>query len=151
MDRAKKLETEDFRVYATTNLKVLENRSYRNYTNQPRHCHMQFFRQVLSPLGLYHCLVYRNQPHGRTVGRHAHATKAAVEEGRPIVIHTPLVSLTKAQIIARGLELGVDYSQTTSCYDPAADGAACRQCEACLLRQRGFAEAGVEDPARCVR
>jgi molybdenum cofactor biosynthesis enzyme MoaA len=62
---AKKLETGDFTVYETTNLKVLENRTYKNYTRQPKMCHMQFFRQVISPLGLYNCPAYRNQPHGR--------------------------------------------------------------------------------------
>ena len=64
IDEAQKLETDSFKVYETTNLKVLENRSYKNYTQQPHHCHMQFFRQVLSPLGMYNCPVYRNQPHG---------------------------------------------------------------------------------------
>lgn len=76
------------------------------------------------------------------------ATKAAVE-GRPLTIHTPLVQLTKAQIIARGTELGVDYALTTSCYDPV-DGAACGQCDSCQLRLRGFADAGLKDPARYV-
>ncbi len=76
------------------------------------------------------------------------ATKAAVEQTRPLTIHTPLINLTKAQIIRRGLELGVDYSLTISCYDPTDDGVACGHCDACLLRLRGFAENGVEDPAR---
>jgi 7-cyano-7-deazaguanine synthase len=76
------------------------------------------------------------------------ATKAAVEGARAVTIHAPLVHLTKAQIIARGLELGVDYVLTTSCYDPAADGAACGHCDACLLRLKGFAENGMRDPAR---
>ncbi len=78
------------------------------------------------------------------------ATKAAVEGSRQVKIHTPLIHSTKAEIIRRGLELGVDYSLTTSCYDPAADGAACGHCDACLLRLRGFAENGVEDPAAYV-
>jgi 7-cyano-7-deazaguanine synthase len=65
-----------------------------------------------------------------------------------LVIHAPLVRLTKAAIIRRGLELGVDYALTHSCYDPAPDGAACGHCDACLLRRRGFAEAGVTDPTR---
>ena len=73
------------------------------------------------------------------------ATKAAVE-GQTITIRTPLIRLTKAQIIRWGLDLGVDYSLTTSCYDPAPQGAACGQCDACLLRQRGFAELGMVDP-----
>jgi len=75
------------------------------------------------------------------------ATKAAVTGARPVTIHTPLLHLTKGQIIRRGLELGVDYSQTRSCYDPSPAGAACGHCDACLLRLKGFAENGVEDPA----
>ena len=58
----------------STNLKVLENGTFRDYTDQPRHCHMQFFRQVLSPLGMYNCPVYRNQPHGRIGDAEAYAT-----------------------------------------------------------------------------
>jgi 7-cyano-7-deazaguanine synthase len=74
------------------------------------------------------------------------ATKAGVEGTSPITIHAPLINLTKAQIIRRGLELGVDYGLTTSCYDPSTDGVACGQCDACLLRLRGFAENNVQDP-----
>jgi 7-cyano-7-deazaguanine synthase len=77
------------------------------------------------------------------------ATRAGVE-GRPLRVHAPLIHLTKAGIIHRGLELGVDYGLTHSCYDPAPDGAACGACDACLLRLRGFAEAGVRDPVRYV-
>jgi 7-cyano-7-deazaguanine synthase len=77
-------------------------------------------------------------------------TKAGVEGESPFRIHTPLIQMTKAQIIGRGLQLGVDYSMTTSCYDPPAAGAACGHCEACLLRLRGFAQNRVEDPARYV-
>jgi 7-cyano-7-deazaguanine synthase len=73
------------------------------------------------------------------------ATKAAIE-GRPITVHTPLIHWSKAEIIRRGLQLGVDYGLTTSCYDPGGDGRACGRCDACLLRLRGFAENGVEDP-----
>ena len=73
------------------------------------------------------------------------ATRAGVEGAR-LVLHTPLIALTKADIIRRGLELGVDFSLTCSCYDPAPDGGPCRRCDACVLRQKGFAEAGVEDP-----
>jgi len=76
------------------------------------------------------------------------ATKAAVEGGCSVRIHTPLIQLTKAQIIQRGWQLGVDYGQTISCYDPSEDGRACGQCDACLLRKKGFADAGVEDPTR---
>ncbi len=76
------------------------------------------------------------------------ATKAAVEGTQRVKIHTPLINLTKAQIIKQGLELGVDYSLTTSCYDPSSDGAACGHCDACLLRLKGFAENEIADPAR---
>jgi 7-cyano-7-deazaguanine synthase len=75
------------------------------------------------------------------------ATRAGVEQGNAIRIHTPLIQLTKAQIIERGLKLGVDYGITLSCYDPAPDGAACGRCDACLLRLKGFRELGLEDPA----
>jgi 7-cyano-7-deazaguanine synthase len=75
------------------------------------------------------------------------ATRAGVEQSRRLTIHTPLIELSKREIIERGLALGVDYSLTLTCYDPAADGAACGRCEACLLRLKGFREAGMEDPA----
>ena len=75
------------------------------------------------------------------------ATKAGVEGQSPLRIHTPLIELTKAQIIHRGLELGVDYSLTRTCYDPSAEGLACGTCDACLLRLKGFAELGLRDPA----
>lgn len=75
------------------------------------------------------------------------ATRAATEEGRRLRVHAPLLHLTKAEIVRLGLSLGVDYGLTTSCYDPAADGAACGRCDACQLRLRGFAEAGASDPA----
>jgi 7-cyano-7-deazaguanine synthase len=74
------------------------------------------------------------------------ATKAAVEGGQYLHIHSPLIRLSKAQIIRRGLELGVDYSLTSSCYDPSATGEACGRCDSCLLRLKGFAEAGAVDP-----
>jgi 7-cyano-7-deazaguanine synthase len=75
------------------------------------------------------------------------ATRAGVEEGRRLTIHTPLIQLSKREIIERGLALGVDYSLTLTCYDPSPDAAACGHCEACLLRLKGFREAGLEDPA----
>ena len=75
------------------------------------------------------------------------ATRAGVE-GRGVRIQTPLLRWTKAQIILRGLELGVDYGLTTSCYDPDETGAACGACDACLLRRRGFADVGAADPIR---
>jgi 7-cyano-7-deazaguanine synthase len=74
------------------------------------------------------------------------ATRGGVEGTNPIRIRTPLIDLSKAQIIRRGIELGVDYAPTQSCYDPKDDGAACGHCDACQLRLRGFAEAGIKDP-----
>jgi 7-cyano-7-deazaguanine synthase len=76
------------------------------------------------------------------------ATRTGVEGGGGITIHTPLIALSKREIVAEGLALGLDYSITSTCYDPAPDGAACGRCEACLLRLKGFAEAGVTDPAK---
>lgn len=76
------------------------------------------------------------------------ATRAGVEHGVRLAIHAPLLRLTKAEIVARGLALGLDFAITSTCYDPAADGAACGRCEACRLRLKGFEEAGVPDPAR---
>lgn len=75
------------------------------------------------------------------------ATRAGVE-GRGLIIHAPLVELTKAQIIQLGARLGVEYSLTHSCYDPAPDGAACGRCDSCLLRAAGFAAAAIPDPTR---
>ncbi len=74
------------------------------------------------------------------------ATKAGVEGSQRLTIHTPLIKLTKAQIIQRGLELGVDYSMTWSCYDPMPSGEPCGRCDSCLLRLKGFSEIGLEDP-----
>jgi 7-cyano-7-deazaguanine synthase len=74
------------------------------------------------------------------------ATKASVESDSPLTIHTPLIDLTKGQIVARGLALGVDYSMTLSCYDPGLGGVSCGHCDACLLRAKGFAENGLRDP-----
>jgi 7-cyano-7-deazaguanine synthase len=76
------------------------------------------------------------------------ATKAGVEGRQSLKIHAPLIALSKAQIIARGIELGVDYSMTSSCYDPSSAGQPCGQCDSCLLRQKGFRENGIEDPLR---
>ena len=75
------------------------------------------------------------------------ATKMGTEEGKRITIHTPLIAMTKKQIVEAGLRLGVDYSMTISCYDPDERGEACGACDACLLRLKGFSEAGVADPA----
>lgn len=77
------------------------------------------------------------------------ATRAAVE-GHDLTLHAPLVNLTKAQIIRRGLDLGVDYSLTHSCYDPNPEGHACGACDSCLIRKKGFEEAGVKDVTRYV-
>jgi len=74
------------------------------------------------------------------------ATRAGVE-GRPLRILAPLLEWSKAQIIRRGLDLGVDYGLTWSCYDPSPGGAPCGRCDSCILRARGFAEAGARDPA----
>lgn len=74
------------------------------------------------------------------------ATKAGVDGSGAIRIHAPLIHWTKAEIIQRGLQLGVDYSDTISCYDPDEHGNACGHCDACLLRQRGFAQLGLKDP-----
>jgi 7-cyano-7-deazaguanine synthase len=73
------------------------------------------------------------------------ATRAGVQ-GERLHVHTPLINLTKAEIIRRGLALGLDYGLTHSCYDPAPDGAPCRRCDSCVLRAKGFTEAGVPDP-----
>ena len=74
------------------------------------------------------------------------ATKAGVEGYQRLQIHTPLIAMTKAEIIREGLRLRVDYGLTTSCYDPGPDGAPCGSCDSCLLRAKGFAEAGAADP-----
>lgn len=76
------------------------------------------------------------------------ATKAGVEDKARFTIHAPLLELTKAEIIRLGTKLGVDYSATVSCYDPSPDGEACGECDSCQLRQKGFQEAGFEDPIR---
>ncbi|MDB4907780.1 MAG: queC [Gemmatimonadetes bacterium] len=78
------------------------------------------------------------------------ATRGGVEGTAPVTIRTPLMMLTKAQIVALGTELGVDYGMTQSCYDPQPDGTACGHCDACQLRRRGFEQAGVPDPTRYV-
>ena len=76
------------------------------------------------------------------------ATRAGVEGMRKLKIHTPLVQMTKAQIIQKGLDLGIDYSLTHSCYDPDENGIACGVCDSCLLRLKGFKEAGTLDPLK---
>lgn len=76
------------------------------------------------------------------------ATRAGVEGNRSWTLHAPLITLTKADIIRRGLALGVDYALTHSCYDPTPDGLACGHCDSCRFRRKGFAEAGIPDPLR---
>ena len=78
------------------------------------------------------------------------ATKAGIE-GRKIKIHIPLIKLTKAEIIRKGLRLGLDYGLTLSCYDPLPDGEACGECDSCLIRKKGFKEAGLKDPTRYIK
>ena len=78
------------------------------------------------------------------------ATRAGVEGRARMKIHTPLIAMTKAEIIKKGLDLGVDYSITHSCYDPSYGGLACGRCDSCLLRIKGFRDAGVQDPTRYV-
>ena len=74
------------------------------------------------------------------------ATKAGIEDGARIKIRTPLINMSKAQIIQKGSSLGVDYSITRSCYDPTPEGLACGRCDSCQLRKKGFAQAGIPDP-----
>lgn len=74
-------------------------------------------------------------------------TRAGIE-GRSIRIHTPLITLSKREIVLKGMELGVDYALTSTCYDPSPQGVACGRCDACRLRLKGFREAGMSDPAR---
>jgi 7-cyano-7-deazaguanine synthase len=76
------------------------------------------------------------------------ATKAGVEGRQALKIHTPLIAMTKAEIIGKGIELGVDFGLTSSCYDPSPSGEPCGQCDSCLLRQKGFRENGIEDPLK---
>jgi 7-cyano-7-deazaguanine synthase len=76
------------------------------------------------------------------------ATKIGTEDGRQIKIHTPLIAMTKRQIIETGLALAIDYALTVTCYDPSDSGEACGQCDACILRLRGFSEAGATDPGK---
>jgi len=77
-------------------------------------------------------------------------TRSGIEQGEPRIV-APLVQLSKADIIRKGIELGVDYSMTHSCYDPGVDGLACGHCDSCILRRRGFEEAGVTDPTHYAR
>jgi 7-cyano-7-deazaguanine synthase len=78
------------------------------------------------------------------------ATKAGIE-GNKLTIHTPLISLTKAEIIKKGVSLGVEYGLTHSCYDPSPEGIACGLCDSCRLRLKGFIEAGIPDPVKYMR
>ena len=76
------------------------------------------------------------------------ATRAGVEGRKRFTINTPLITMTKAGIVRRGAELGVDFSLTHSCYDPTREGISCGRCDSCLLRKKGFSEAGIKDPVR---
>ena len=76
------------------------------------------------------------------------ATKAGVEGRQALKIHTPLIAMTKADIIRKGIELGVDYGLTSSCYDPSGEGVPCGECDSCVLREKGFREVGAVDPLR---
>ena len=76
------------------------------------------------------------------------ATRAGVQEGSRFRIHTPLISMTKAEIVRRGIGLGLDYGLTTSCYDPGPTGRPCGHCDSCVLRAKGFDEVGIADPLR---
>ena len=78
----------------------------------------------------------------------ANLATASGVNGNSVIIHAPLIHLTKAQIISKGIELNVDYGNTTSCYDPSPEGYACGQCDACLLRLKGFSEVGIKDPRK---
>lgn len=76
------------------------------------------------------------------------ATKAAVEGKTKLKIRTPLIHMTKAEIIKKGVDLGVDFFLTHSCYDPSSDGLACGECDSCIIRKQGFKEAGIIDPTK---
>ena len=78
------------------------------------------------------------------------ATRAGVEGTEKLRIRTPIINMSKAEIIRKGMELGVDYGITHSCYDPSSEGEACGKCDSCILRIKGFKEAGVEDPTRYI-
>jgi 7-cyano-7-deazaguanine synthase len=78
------------------------------------------------------------------------ATKAGVEGTTTVRIRTPIIEMTKSQIIRKGMELGLDYGITHSCYDPSTNGESCGQCDSCVLRKKGFKEAGVEDPTQYI-
>jgi 7-cyano-7-deazaguanine synthase len=103
-----------------------------DYSGYPD-CRPEFIRAFQDVANLATAMTTRSQIESRT---------------SKIQIHSPLIHMTKAEIIRRGLELGVDYSLTHSCYDPTPDGAACGRCDSCVLRKKGFSEAGVADPTR---
>ncbi len=81
----------------------------------------------------------------------ANLATASGVQGKKVVIHAPLIHLTKAEIIKKGIKLGVDYSKTTSCYDPSPEGFACGHCDACLLRLKGFSQMGLKDPRKYIK
>ena len=117
------------------------------------------FRSVLGASDIFigvNAIDYSGYPDCRPEFIHAFeamanvATKAGVQ-GVRTVIHTPLIAMTKADIIRCGTDLGVNYSQTHSCYDPSPIGESCGQCDACLLRLKGFTDAGLTDPIAYIR
>lgn len=79
------------------------------------------------------------------------STRCAVERGHHISIHVPLIDDTKAQIIEKGMKLGIDFSKTISCYDPAPEGVSCGQCDSCIIRQRAFMSLGIKDPVKYIQ
>lgn len=81
----------------------------------------------------------------------ANLATASGVQGKKMVIHAPLIHLTKAEIIKKGIKLGIDYSKTTSCYDPSPEGFACGHCDACLLRLKGFSQMGLKDPRKYIK
>ena len=103
---------------------------------------------MLAAGATYGCKDFLVTPAQGTLAETTLSTKAGVEGRQRLTIHAPLMTLTKAQIIRRGLDLGVDFGLTWSCYDPEPNGAACGRCDSCRLRLKGFAEAGVRDPVQ---
>ncbi len=113
------------------------------------------FAEIVGALDIFlgvHTTDYANYPDCRpeyikSFEKLANLATAAGVEGNKITIHAPLINMTKGEIVKTGLELGVDYSKTISCYDPSVEGLSCRTCHACLIRLKAFKENGVQDPA----
>lgn len=119
-------------------------------------CYALAWAEVLGAVDLFagmNALDYSGYPDCRpeflaAFERMARLGTRAGASGAALTIHAPLIQMTKAEIIREGVRLGVDYGLTHSCYDPTPDGAACGRCDSCLLRKKGFEEAGVPDPTR---